>query len=386
MSLFTQALAGAGSAAADLSNRYIDDEILRNRQQAFLDMQRRNTQQTREDDYAFRNDPTRVANDRNRQVEDITAVEGARGKVALDAKRAEVTDQGITQGMAARERAVGQVRNDVAVEGARAMETDEGITAGRVGRAKAVAQAESDVRIESQRRALTELGGLEASVAGQKADAIAKAQAKYREPSQKNLTPAEQITQLEDALGRKLTPDEREAKLGLSKVDGSAVLQKMATEAAGKAVEAGTIKPEEAGVFASRIMSGFKNEQISRTMAPIVSKARAKNDVPSLIAELSGQGFSREQMLGFGISAEELKSAESKPNAATPGAAPAAPQDKQPATYGLMSGPRMKYLQSLKDRGQINPAEQAELEQLLQSRGGAWFRGRASEADYGGGQ
>ena len=383
MSLFTQALAGAGSAAADLANRYIDDEILRNRQQAFLDMQRRNSQLTREDDYAFRNDPTRVANERNRQVEDITAVEGARSKVALDAKRAEVTDQGITQGMSDRERAVGQVRNEVAVEGARAMEADAGITAGRVSRAKAVAQAESDVRIESQRRALVELGVLEAERAGKIAEATAKGQAKYREKPKSEPTPAEKLRLIEDAVGRKLTQQEREQMVGLGKAEGNSAFAKMVNDATQKALEGGLIKPEESGQYADKIRRSFEAVQVVATMAPRVANARKDGEIAKAVEELRGLGYGDDQMRAFGISPDELKKATAKPKAATPGAAPAAPQDKQPATYGLMSGPRMKYLQSLKDKGQINPAEQAELDQLLQSRGGAWFRGRASEADYG---
>jgi hypothetical protein len=116
MSLFTNALAGIGEAAASLSNRYIDDEILRNRQQAFLDMQRRNTQQTRADEDAFRNDPERIARDRTNKVIDTTSVGDAQNDVRLRGMRNEASDQTITAGQAERERAMAQARGDVAVD------------------------------------------------------------------------------------------------------------------------------------------------------------------------------------------------------------------------------------------------------------------------------
>ena len=116
MSLFTNALAGAASGAADLANIYINDEILRNRQQAFLDMQRRNTQQTRADEDAFRNDPERIARDRTNKVLDVTAVGDAQNDVSLRGKRNEASDQAITTGQAERERALAQARGEVAVD------------------------------------------------------------------------------------------------------------------------------------------------------------------------------------------------------------------------------------------------------------------------------
>lgn len=56
------------------------------------------------------------------------------------------------------------------------------------------------------------------------------------------------------------------------------------------------------------------------------------------------------------------------------------PTAREPARYGLLSGPRVGYLEGLAKAGTINPAEKQELAELTASKSAAWFRGRASEA------
>ena len=53
------ALGGGGSAVSSIASRYIDEEIQRNRQQAFLDMQRASNLQQAKDMDEFQNNPTR---------------------------------------------------------------------------------------------------------------------------------------------------------------------------------------------------------------------------------------------------------------------------------------------------------------------------------------
>lgn len=88
-SAFGRALSGAGEAAQHLARRYIDDEILRNREEAFADLRVRTAGTIREQDDAFKNDPTRVARDRQRTQDDtVAARETARQQAPLDAQTA----------------------------------------------------------------------------------------------------------------------------------------------------------------------------------------------------------------------------------------------------------------------------------------------------------
>lgn len=55
---------------------------------------------------------------------------------------------------------------------------------------------------------------------------------------------------------------------------------------------------------------------------------------------------------------------------------------REAATYGLLSGPRLDNLLMQKKLGIITPAEEEELRQLQATKDSAWFRGRASEANW----
>lgn len=84
MSIFGQLMAGAGQAAAQIGNKYIDEEMATSRAQMLADLQRKTAGQIREDDDAFQNDPTRVQRNRQRKTDDIVAEGGARTRVDLE--------------------------------------------------------------------------------------------------------------------------------------------------------------------------------------------------------------------------------------------------------------------------------------------------------------
>lgn len=92
-SAFGRALAGGGKGAAELANKYLDDELIQQRQQAFLDMQRVSRNQERADADAFNNDPARVERDRQRRRDDALAA----GKTAEEVQLSANTNQPLQQ-------------------------------------------------------------------------------------------------------------------------------------------------------------------------------------------------------------------------------------------------------------------------------------------------
>lgn len=88
MSIFGRLVGGAAQAGAQIANKYIDDQIATQRAQMLAELQRTTAGQIREDDDAFRNDPTRVQRDRDRRTADIEAD----GKVRRQQKVADLTD------------------------------------------------------------------------------------------------------------------------------------------------------------------------------------------------------------------------------------------------------------------------------------------------------
>jgi len=77
-STFGRALAGVGEAGASIAQKYIDDEILRNRAQAMADIQRNSAVQQTKDIDAYQNDPTRRDALRGEATKDQEATEAAR--------------------------------------------------------------------------------------------------------------------------------------------------------------------------------------------------------------------------------------------------------------------------------------------------------------------
>lgn len=111
MSIFGRLVGGAAQAGSQIAMRYVDDQIATQRAQMMAELQRRTAGQVREDDDAFRNDPTRVQRDRERRSADIASEGSARNKTDLAGKLAEATNTGLTQGMADRESIIAGARS-----------------------------------------------------------------------------------------------------------------------------------------------------------------------------------------------------------------------------------------------------------------------------------
>ena len=93
------AVAGVAKGAGELGNKYIDQNLALQRAQVLEDLRIQSAGKIREQDDAFRNDPTRVARDRANKVADVTAEGGARNQVALEGERARATDPALRQGL-----------------------------------------------------------------------------------------------------------------------------------------------------------------------------------------------------------------------------------------------------------------------------------------------
>lgn len=68
-----RALSGGGAAVATLASKYIDEDLAQQRMQAHAELQRLTAKNVREDEDAFRNDPTRIARDRQNRKDDTLA-------------------------------------------------------------------------------------------------------------------------------------------------------------------------------------------------------------------------------------------------------------------------------------------------------------------------
>lgn len=177
MSLFGRALAGAGKEAANIASKYVDDDLAARRAQLLADLQVQTAGRMRADEDAFRNDPTRIERDRATKVADVTAVGGAQNQVALEGERARATDKPL----------------------------QDALTKAETDRRQAV------VNIDTQ--AMKDRLPLEVQKAVQIAEAQGRTAAKYRERPQ---TVVDKVADIEKALGRPLTEQERLGALGLA--------------------------------------------------------------------------------------------------------------------------------------------------------------------------
>lgn len=73
MSLLKAAITGFSQAGANVANKYLDEQIAKDRAQFMADLQRKTSGQIREDDFAFRTDPTRVQATRDIAAGDVAA-------------------------------------------------------------------------------------------------------------------------------------------------------------------------------------------------------------------------------------------------------------------------------------------------------------------------
>lgn len=125
-STFGRALAGAGAAAVELSNKYIDDDLATKRAQTIADIQRTSAvQQAKELDANVR-DPARLAAIREEAARDAIAVGASADTVAMN----RASNQPLTLAQIAQKNAVTQGTADVDAE-----------VAGKMERAKAENQA-----------------------------------------------------------------------------------------------------------------------------------------------------------------------------------------------------------------------------------------------------
>lgn len=136
MSLFGAAMArgfaGASAAVAGLANKYIDDELIQQRQQAFLDMARQSRNLERADADAFNNDPARL--ERNRQIQRADAL--AAGQTAQDVELSRLQNAPLAE--AARAKAAGDAdaATTAKIEAAHRIATDPKSTEAQRAEAK----------------------------------------------------------------------------------------------------------------------------------------------------------------------------------------------------------------------------------------------------------
>lgn len=175
MKMLRRAAAGAASAGAAITARYIDEQLAAQRAQMLSELQRSTAQRVREDDEAFRNDPTRVQRERERKAEDFKFG----NKVQRDAKLEELND--------------GE------------------LTAAQVGRDSILSKAKNKQEIERA----TEMLPLEVKRAYAIADAQGRGAARNREAPGADL--AAKLAMVEKTLGRPMTEPEKLGLLGLAK-------------------------------------------------------------------------------------------------------------------------------------------------------------------------
>lgn len=97
-----RALGGAGQALGEIANKYMDQELLLQRQQAFLDMQRLSNQQSMADKDTFENDPARRGRMAELAAQDIKVTGRAKGAVDLENAVAAATNDDLTNALSKR--------------------------------------------------------------------------------------------------------------------------------------------------------------------------------------------------------------------------------------------------------------------------------------------
>lgn len=305
--MFAGAAGAVGAGVASLASRYLDEEMAMNKAQALAELQRSTSKAIREDDDAFRNDPTRVARDRENKRQDVLAA-----------------------GSAARESELAGL-NDANLQGARssAKDRDAAETTRREGERMqaltpyeaAAERAKTEAREGAQTEAMRDRLPLEVQAAAQKAEAAARASAKYRD---RPPGAAEKMADIEGVLGRKLTEPEKLALMGLGKDKGGAT-EEVDTEydADGKVVGRKVKTKGPAGGSA-----GATPADPGAQLRAGVAQARKDGKIGSAIAELEKRGATPAQILAAGVTEDEFKAAKQPTGARA--SAPAAPREVTP--------------------------------------------------------
>lgn len=185
MSLFGRALAGAGGAAANLAQQYINAEMEQQKAQALADIQFANAKRTTEWSDEFQNDPARLQRNRDNKALDVKA--GA--KAARDAEVEGLTDETY------------QGAKTTAADRAARDETRRKIDAMRELTPAEIERINQITPVEVERARLME-------------EARARTSAKYRDqpPSVQK-----KLAEIEAVLGRPLTEQEKLSALGMVK-------------------------------------------------------------------------------------------------------------------------------------------------------------------------
>jgi hypothetical protein len=281
---------GVGGAAASIASKYMDEELAAQRAQTFADIQRESSLRTDRELDSQRNAPERLARDRENARQGVLARASAEreGVVAgqSDAAYQGALDQNTL--MDARRRARGEVELIEGTKGAKLTAEQERIkalTPLEIAREKAL----TDIRTNGQIR-VQEAGAASA---------------------QRRASIGAKLEEMEQFLGRKLTEDERLTLIGVSKKGGGEDwMVKLASEAAGKALEAQHIKPEEVGAYTAKVMQGFGAIRLVGQVQTGLSQARKDGKLGEAVNELRAAGLSMETITPYLSEAERKQFAQ----------------------------------------------------------------------------
>lgn len=150
-SAFGRALAGAGEAGAKISNKYIDEDLAKQRAQAFADIQRTNAGLIRQDDLNFRTDPGNL--DKSNTAARTTAL--AAGDTATEVETRRLSNPGLME--------AGRVKLDTEARDARGRKTEE--LTDTVFNAAEKAKKDADTAAEITRKSTPEAIAAERAIA-----------------------------------------------------------------------------------------------------------------------------------------------------------------------------------------------------------------------------
>jgi hypothetical protein len=305
-STFGRALAGGGKAAAGIATKYIDSDLQRQRDEALFDL--RHKEMVRGEEYM-----------------QSPEVQGRRtSNAATAARTAATTQQDIElqrlNNKPLYDRAREVKAGDISAEAAarRAAETETLQDEGYQGAKRSVADADADAEIKRKLKAGEALLPHEVNRARQLAEATYGTAAKYRDKGSEPQTLAGKLDSVEQAIGRKLTQQERERFAGLGKSDDG--LDKWVRELVGEEVKAGTITADRAPERLQAVRGAFVAVEQSNEIARGVVEARKEGKASEAAKELIQRGFDADQLKRW-FSPEEIKAAQAVEKPATrPGA------------------------------------------------------------------